>query len=273
MREAKRAALFAPTIFRGHSSASQSGCVTSIRSEVRIFLPSPFAPTERGGETTCISPGRPPDSSRDATARDPFLTPSKKHCQRCIRSVSEPARRNFGWGLHGLKNFQSRPRVVAVVLDGSRVPASAVEPALRQVSYARRAQGSTGGCDHSRPASIKVMQRTFNPWNRERYPGGPPSFALSQPWTGSERVMPSVASGEGGPQPSGSELRMAGQDFSGSSNSRISPFESEDDGAIPIPAANVLQAVSSKSERQLYLLRTLESYQHGLPFHYRAFLA
>jgi hypothetical protein len=24
------------------------------------------------------------------------------------------------------------------------------------------------------PASIKVMQRTFNPLNRERYPGGPP---------------------------------------------------------------------------------------------------
>jgi hypothetical protein len=28
-----------------------------------------------------------------------------------------------------------------------------------------------------RPASIKVMQRTFNPWNRARYPGGPPFFA------------------------------------------------------------------------------------------------
>src|ERR1017187_587444 len=24
------------------------------------------------------------------------------------------------------------------------------------------------------PASIKVMQRTFNPWNRAHYPGGPP---------------------------------------------------------------------------------------------------
>jgi hypothetical protein len=64
---------------------------------------------------------------------------------------------------------------------GSRARAPAVEPALRQVSYARRAQGSTGDCDHSWPASIEVMQRTFNPWNRERYPGGPPSFALSQP--------------------------------------------------------------------------------------------
>jgi hypothetical protein len=65
--------------------------------------------------------------------------------------------------------------------DGDRAQAPAVEPALRQVSYARRAQGSTGDCDHSWPASIEVMQRTFNPWNRERYPGGPPSFALSQP--------------------------------------------------------------------------------------------
>jgi len=27
---------------------------------------------------------------------------------------------------------------------------TAVEPALRQVSYARRAQGSTGDCDHLR---------------------------------------------------------------------------------------------------------------------------
>ena len=104
---------------------------------------------------------------------------------------------------------------------------TAVEPPLRQVSYARCAQGSTGDCDHLgllaealptsfvrkscrgstggrlhllcsrsptsrdatsraspvqvrilprapfRPASIKVMQRTFNPLNRERYPGGP----------------------------------------------------------------------------------------------------
>src|SRR5437899_8340967 len=99
---------------------------------------------------------------------------------------------------------------------------TAVEPALRQVSYARCAQGSTGDCEHFasmqqpadffckeivserhrleapfhsarvvqpaetrrrerrqcgcescrehqfRPASIKVMQRTFNPLNSER---------------------------------------------------------------------------------------------------------
>ena len=42
MREAKRAALFAPTIFRGHSSASQSRCFTCIRSKAQILLPSPF---------------------------------------------------------------------------------------------------------------------------------------------------------------------------------------------------------------------------------------
>ena len=28
------------------------------------------------------------------------------------------------------------------------------------------------------PASIKVMQRTFNPQNRARYPGGPPTHCL-----------------------------------------------------------------------------------------------
>jgi hypothetical protein len=42
MREAKRAALFAPTIFQRHGSASQSGCFTCIRSKARILLPSPF---------------------------------------------------------------------------------------------------------------------------------------------------------------------------------------------------------------------------------------
>ena len=31
-----------PPIFRGHSSASQSGCFTCIRSKARILLPSPF---------------------------------------------------------------------------------------------------------------------------------------------------------------------------------------------------------------------------------------
>jgi hypothetical protein len=53
-----------------------------------------------------------------------------------------------------------------------------------------------------RPASIKVMQRTFNPWNRARYPGGPPIFA-------------------------------------GWSNSNSSLFDSEVDGANPSPAANL----------------------------------
>ncbi len=51
-----------------------------------------------------------------------------------------------------------------------------------------------------RPASIKVMQRTFNPLNRERYPGGPP--------------------------------------FAGSSNRRTAPFEGANAGAIPAPASN-----------------------------------
>ena len=51
-----------------------------------------------------------------------------------------------------------------------------------------------------RPASIKVMQRTFNPLNRERYPGGPP--------------------------------------IAGSSNRRTAPFEGANAGAIPAPAAN-----------------------------------
>ena len=78
-----------------------------------------------------------------------------------------------------------------------------------------------------RPASIKVMQRTFNPLNRERYPGGPPIFAS---WC----------------------------------NRSMSGFDPVGPGANPGEAANS-QPVSSKSERQSYKLRTLESYQHGLP--------
>ena len=37
------------------------------------------------------------------------------------------------------------------VRQGGRAPAPAVEPAFRQVSYARRAQSSTGDCDHFSP--------------------------------------------------------------------------------------------------------------------------
>ena len=43
--------------------------------------------------------------------------------------------------------------------QGSRAPAFAVEPALRQVSYARYAQGSTGDCDH--PPPCNSMQAFF----------------------------------------------------------------------------------------------------------------
>lgn len=45
----------------------------------------------------------------------------------------------------------------------------------------------------------------------------------------------------------------------------MSGFDPVGPGANPGEAAN-LQPVSSKSERQSYKLRTLESYQHGLPF-------
>ena len=49
------------------------------------------------------------------------------------------------------------------------------------------------GCDSCRehqfrPASIKVMQRTFNPLNREDYPGGPP-FSLPRGVTGACRAL------------------------------------------------------------------------------------
>src|SRR5437667_9252659 len=132
-------------------------------------------------------------------------------------------------GSHGYDRLRDKLRFKETEKVGTKSQI-AVEPALRQVSYARCAQGSTGDCDHFasmqqpadffckeivserhrleapfhsarvvqpaetrrrerrqcgcescrehqfRPASIKVMQRTFNPLNRERYPGGPPTL-------------------------------------------------------------------------------------------------
>ena len=56
--------------------------------------------------------------------------------------------------------------------------------ALRQAARVAQCRGTTSRASPLqvrilprapfRPASIKVMQRTFNPLNRERYPGGPP---------------------------------------------------------------------------------------------------
>ena len=42
-------------------------------------------------------------------------------------------------------------------------------------------------------------------------------------------------------------------------------FDPDGLGANPSEAAKSVQPVSSKSEQQSYKLRTLESYQHGLP--------
>ena len=94
MREAKRAALFAPTIFRGHSSASQSGCFTCIRSKARFLLPSPFL-------SLWCSPDNMPashagDHRSEAGQGRQFLPP--KHLERCTPLVWESARCNSGWG-------------------------------------------------------------------------------------------------------------------------------------------------------------------------------
>ena len=75
-----------PPFFRGHSSASQSGCVTCIRSKARILLPSPFL-------SLWCSPVNMPASHagdhRSEAGQGHQLHSPSKHCQRCIRSVSE----------------------------------------------------------------------------------------------------------------------------------------------------------------------------------------
>ena len=94
----------------------------------------------------------PPDSESGSLGRairpapTSFMPP--KHLQRCACSVSRPAWCNSVWGLH----FHN---------------SNAVEPALRQVSYARCAQGSTGDCDQPSLVELRL--------------GGPFNASMQQP--------------------------------------------------------------------------------------------
>jgi len=58
------------------------------------------------------------------------------------KQIERPGNMDFKSSVHPL-HFD-----LLAVRQGGRAPALAVEPAFRQVSYARRAQGSTGDCDH-----------------------------------------------------------------------------------------------------------------------------
>ena len=131
-----------PPFSRGHSSASQSGCFTCIRSKAQILLPSPFLslwcspanmPASHAGDHRSEA-GQGRQFHRrvvhgeqqthltqnqaaldvQVVSRRPFSKPPK-HCQRCICSVSRLAWCNSGWGLH----FHNP---------------NAVEPALKWVS-------------------------------------------------------------------------------------------------------------------------------------------
>ena len=111
MREAERAALSAPTIFRGYSSVSRAGASHAPGRRRDSFCPHHFCPCGVV-QPTCLPlmqeiTGAKP--VRDAS----FMPP--KHFERCTPLVWESARCNSGWGLH----FYN---------------ANAVEPALKQVS-------------------------------------------------------------------------------------------------------------------------------------------
>ena len=82
------------------------------------------------------------------------------------------------------------------------------------------------------PASIKVMQRTFNPQNRARYPGGPPFFRSED---GESKME------DGGARICYLRISIFHLRFknAGSSNRRTAPFEGANAGAIPAPTANV----------------------------------
>ena len=90
----------------------------------------------------------------------------------------------------------------------------------------------------------------------------------SEPTSGWVRVKDALHSlGEGGP------LAVPAQSYGWQAHSTASwcnrsmpGFDPDGLGANPSEAAKAFQPVSSKSERQSYKLRTLESYQHGPPF-------
>ena len=142
MREAKRAALFVPTIFEGIAQPARADASHASGQRCKSFYPHRFLslwcspanmPASHAGDhrseagqgrqflgawfTGNCRPTwlrtRQPWTCKSSRA-DQFQTPSK-HCQRCACSVSRPAWCNSGWGLH----FHNP---------------NAVEPALKQVS-------------------------------------------------------------------------------------------------------------------------------------------
>ena len=83
-----------------------------------------------------------------------------------IAFVKQSRRSNTGWRTHFVR---------------SRSPSLCRQPPRHDVERSRWWPCASTGCESCRehqfrPASIKVMQRTFNPLNRERYPGGPPTL-------------------------------------------------------------------------------------------------
>jgi hypothetical protein len=132
-----------PPFFRGHKLSQQSGCFTCTRSKARFLLPSPFL-------SLWCSPDNMPashagDHRSEAGQGRQFTSPSK-HCQRCVRSVSESARCNSGWGLQFLGEWLS---------GNSRPHRSRIcEPWRCKSSLAHQFQGVEATADR---------HRTFNP--------------------------------------------------------------------------------------------------------------
>src|SRR5687768_3859566 len=85
----------------------------------------------------------------------------------------------------------------------------------------QRTQRSRHSDEFSRLASIKVMQRTFNPQNRARYPGGPPIL-------NSAFQLPIC----------NFQFAICFQNIAASFNSKTAPFEGAHVGATPAAAAN-----------------------------------
>jgi hypothetical protein len=86
-----------PPFSRGHSSGSQSGCFTCIRSKARFLLPSPFW-RDRADRLRALPLPR-VLAALEATA-DPG-DPAKWHCARGVLSVTGPKFINWNQGVGG----------------------------------------------------------------------------------------------------------------------------------------------------------------------------
>ena len=140
-----------PPFFRGYSSVSRAGASRAPGRRRESFCPHHLSLWCSPDNTPASHAG---DHRSEAGQGRQFMPP--KHFQRCVRSVSESARCNSGWGLQFLGEW----------LRGNRRPhrSRVCEPWRCKSSLAHQFQGVEATADR---------HRTFNPV-RLQLPPAPP---------------------------------------------------------------------------------------------------